>query len=55
MTYDEALERLGVGVFIQRLGRGEERAVTGEQVDRGHFRSFHGLAMLARIRVTGES
>ena len=30
LEVDEALERLAVGVFIQRLGRGEQGAVTGE-------------------------
>src|SRR5262249_44371325 len=38
LELDEALERLAVGIFIQRLGRGEEGAVTGEQVDRRHRR-----------------
>src|SRR5499426_1580773 len=38
LEVDEALERLAVGVFIQRLGRGEQGAIPGEQADRRHVR-----------------
>src|SRR5262249_16381509 len=35
--FDEALERFTKGVLIERLGRSEHGAVSGEQLDRRHL------------------